>query len=126
MGHHHDSWERVETYRSGGFNSVNDILIPEELANVAVSAASQGVVGQYSRVQVDNHVVVGSTAIVVTREDGLELDDTVGITLGHSTQEGGVEVGRVGSVAVAFSYETGIDSSCIAVPDVPVNLYQHV
>lgn len=93
---------------------------------MAIGAASQGVVGQDSGVQVNNHVVVSGTAVVVTGEDGLELDDTIGITLGHTTQEGGVEVGSVGSVAVALGHETRVHSSGIAVPDVPMDNHQYM
>ena len=53
---------------------------------------------------------VGCTSGVVAREDGLELDDALAVGGLDSAQEGGVEVCRVGGVAVAAGLDAGVDT----------------
>lgn len=48
-----------------------------------------------------NDVVVGGTAIVVTRKEGQEGNDAVLISALNTTQKSGVMVGEVRRVAIA-------------------------
>lgn len=53
-------------------------------------------------------VDVDCTSGVVAWKDGLELDDTILVAGLDSAQEGGVEVGCIGFVAVAARLDTGV------------------
>lgn len=57
-------------------------------------------------------VNVGGSAGVMTREDGLELQDAVLVGFLQTTKEGGVQVGGVVGVAVAAGRDTRVDTLC--------------
>jgi hypothetical protein len=65
---------------------------------------------------------MGSAAGVVTRECGVELYDTVLISLGNATEEGLVEVGLIAGVAIAAGNNARVDTSRVAVPELEVDL----
>jgi hypothetical protein len=58
-------------------------------------------------------VDMSGAAGVVTREDGLELHDAVGVGLLQTAQEGGVEVCLVVGVTVAVGDDAGVDTLCL-------------
>lgn len=55
-------------------------------------------------------VNVSGTAGVVTREGGLEVNNTVGIALLDTAQEGGVDVQLIGGVTVATGNNSRVDT----------------
>lgn len=55
-------------------------------------------------------VDVGSTAGIVTGEDSLELDNTVGVGLLETTEEGRVDVALVIAVAVSAGDDARVDT----------------
>lgn len=106
----------------GGLDLLNEILVVEELSNVGGVATSKGVVGQESGVDVSNDVVVGSAAVIVTREEGQEGNDTILISALNTTKESGVVIGKVGGVTIARGDKARVDTGSIAAP----NLGEHV
>jgi hypothetical protein len=63
-------------------------------------------------------VDVGCTPGVVAWEDGLELHDAVLVAGLDSAEEGGVQVGCIGVVAVPAGLDTGVDAldPCVSCP----------
>lgn len=53
---------------------------------------------------------VSSTAGVVTREDGLELNNTIGVARLDSTKESVVQVAGVRRVTVSAGADSGVDT----------------
>lgn len=53
---------------------------------------------------------VGGTAGVMTGEGGLEVNNTVGITLLNTTEEGRVDVELIGRVTITISDNAGVDT----------------
>lgn len=106
----------------GSLNFGNQVLVEEELTDVGDVTTSQGVVGQNMGIGVSDNVNVGSAAGVVTGENGLELGHAIGVGLLDSTEEGLVEVGGIITVAVHRALDTRVDTSSVAVPDIPVQV----
>lgn len=94
----------------------DELLVEEDLANVVRLAHDVGRVGQDLRVLADQQVDVVGAALVVAGEDGVELDDAVGVGLLNTAQEGGVEA------ALAAGGDTRVHSDGVAVPDVDESL----
>lgn len=65
-------------------------------------------------------MVVCGTAVIMAREYGLELHNTVAVGLGNAAEEGVVVVGQVIGVAIASGDQAGVDTSGVAVPNIPV------
>lgn len=80
-------------------------------------ASSKGVIGQKSGVDVSNNVMVSSAAIIVTREEGQEGNDTILISALNTTKESGVVIGEVGGVTIARGDKARVDTGGIAAPD---------
>lgn len=90
---------------------------------MADRVAGQGVVGVDSGIERVRHDVdMGSAAGVVTRECGVELYDTVLVSLGNAAEEGLVEVGFIAGVAIAAGNDARVNTSRVAVPELEVNL----
>ena len=128
-----------------GFGIGDELLVEEELANVGDVAASQGLVllvdggvdvsKDYQRVSplsffyrlvdaIGLHTVdVSSASSVVTREGGVELQNTVLVTELDTAEHGVIDVARVSSVAVAASDYTTVDTSTVAVPGLKSDLW---
>lgn len=106
----------VRIVRVRPFHFRNNVLVPEELADVRVRADRERAVGVVGCILVDDHVVVGGAAGVVARENSFEARDAVGGGWLHAAQEGGVDVGEVVCVAVAGLDHAGVDACCVAVP----------
>lgn len=85
-----------------GLNLLDQVLIIEELTNVRGVATGKSVVGEQGGVQVSDDVVVGGAAVVVTREEGQEGNDSVFVSALDTTQEGGVVVTDISGVSVAL------------------------
>lgn len=66
------------------------------------------------------------TAGVVSRNDGLVLSDSVGISLHDSTQERCVQVGQIIRVAIARCRDARVDACGIAVPEVHVHSWDRL
>jgi hypothetical protein len=62
----------------------------------------------------------------VTGEDRLELHYAIAIRLGDTTKKSGIIVAEVVSVSVASGDKAGIDTSGVAVPNVPTRISQSV
>ncbi len=69
-----------------------------------------------------DHVVVSSSTGVMTREDGLECHDSVGIGLLNSSQECCVDVAFVICIAIPICNNTRIYAGSVAVPDILVEI----
>jgi hypothetical protein len=67
-------------------------------------------------------VDVGSTAGVVTGEDGLELCNAIGVGLLDSSQEGVVEIRLVTRVTIAVRKDTRVDAGAVAVPNFDIHV----
>lgn len=99
----------------GLLDGADEVLVEEELADVGglgAVEAGDGVVLQDGGLVggVAEDVDVGGAAGVVTREEGLELDDTLFVAGLDSAQESGVEVRGVILVAVSAGRDTGVDT----------------
>lgn len=78
-------------------------------------AASVGAVAKHGTVEVRKDVDVGGAAGVVAGKYGGKLGDAVVLGGLEAAEEGGVEVGGVGGVAVAVGYDAGVDAGGVAV-----------
>lgn len=87
---------RVAVVWVGILHGTAQHLVPEQLANMSHTAGAhlESLVGKQSRIQMSQQVSVSRTSLVVTREDGLELDYTVAVGLLNATQ-----VSRVPSIS---------------------------
>lgn len=82
-------------------NLVVQGLVEVQLAEVVGAAAGVRVVGQQGVALGGQDVDVVGAAAVVAREDGVELDDALGVGLGYAAQEGGVQAGLAGALGDA-------------------------
>jgi hypothetical protein len=64
---------------------------------------------------------MGGASGVVAWKDGMELSNTVVISLLETTEKGSVEVAVVVGVAVSTGDDAGVDTSSIAVPEVQID-----
>lgn len=87
---------RVGVVWVGIFHGTTQHLVPEQLANVSHTAGAhlESLVGEQSRIQMSQQVSVSRSSLVVTGEDGFELDYAVAVGLLNATQ-----VSRVPSVS---------------------------
>lgn len=76
-------------------------LVEVQLAEVVGAAAGVRVVGQQGVALGGQDVDVVGAAAVVAREDGVELDDALGVRLGYAAQKGGVQAGLAGGLGDA-------------------------
>lgn len=87
------------------------------MTNKGGVATCDGAVLELSGVEVGKNVSVGGTATVVTREEGAELSDTVGVGYLDTTEESGVDVGWVSETGTVIGGgDTRVDTSGVAVP----------
>lgn len=86
-------------------------LVEVQLAEVVGAAAGVRVVGQQGVALGGQDVDVVGAAAVVAREDGVELDDALGVGLGYAAQEGGVEAGLAGALG-----DARVDSGGVGLP----------
>ena len=97
-----------------GLDFGDEVLVEVDLADVRGRVGLDRVVGEHGRVDVHHDVdMVGATG-VVTREEGFELGDAVGVGLLETAEEGGVQVGGV-TVAVPAGGDAGVDACGVAV-----------
>lgn len=96
----------------GQLNLSDELLVEENLSNVVGLANDVGLVGQDGRVLADEKMDVVSTALVVSWEDCVELNNTIAVSLLDTTEEGGVQA------ALATGGDAGVDTHGTAVPDV--------
>lgn len=54
----------------------------------------------------------------MAREEGVELDDTVGIGLSNAAKESLVQVGRIIVVTIALRLDSTVDTGSIRIPDI--------
>lgn len=104
-------------------SSVDQVLVEEGLTDMAgADIVAEGAVLVDSDVGVDQDVNVGSTAGVVTGEDGVKLGHTIVVGLLDTTEEGLVNIGSIAGVTVAFGHNTGVDAGGVAVPHLKVDV----
>lgn len=108
--------------RVRGFNSSDKLLVKEQLPDMRNVATGEGVVRQHMSICVGNDVNMGSATRVVTREQSLELSNTVRVGLLNTAQESLVQVGGIVAVAVHGALNSRVDTSGIAVPHIPVEV----
>lgn len=83
----------VGVVRRGEFNGADEVLVEETLANMASgNIVTQSSVAVQGSVGVHHQVDVGGTGGVVTREGGLELSNTISVSLLDTTEPGIVDV----------------------------------
>lgn len=87
-------------------------------------AACVGTVGKNGPADVCNDVNMSGTTGVVTREEGLELCDTIGVSWLQAAKEGVVQISGVGRVAVAITNDTTVYTSGVCVLYVSLALFQ--
>lgn len=117
---------RVGVVRGEGLDHVDELLIPEELADVRGCTSNDGAVGGLGGVLMDNDVQVGSTTSVVAGELGGEGNDTIGVRLLETAESSVVQVRGVGAVAVHVGLHTGVYTSGIGAPDVEVRISERL
>ena len=110
---------RIGGVRGGSLDLVDQVLVPEELADVRDVATGQRPVGKHRGVLVESHVQVGGAAFVVAREDGRELGHTFVVGRLNPTQRRVVQVGQVVVVAlVHLAVHARVGARRVGVPDV--------
>jgi hypothetical protein len=113
----------VGRVRRGQLNGRDQVLVEKALTDVAGrNVVAQGSVAVDGGVGVNQQVDVSGAGGVVAREDGLELDNTVGVSLLDTAEESLVDVGLIGGVAVAGSDDTGVNTGRVAVPHLEVDV----
>ena len=94
--------DSVGTIWGSSLHLGDKILIPEELTNVRDSTASYSSLAQDCNVQAGDNVVMDRTSRVVTGEESIERHYAITISWLDATQEGSVDVGGIGSVAITL------------------------
>ncbi|KAI6753732.1 hypothetical protein HG531_005901 [Fusarium graminearum] len=121
VGHQHLS---VGVVRSKTLNLVDQVLVEVGLADMAaVDVVSECLVLEQSSVCMSQKVNVGCTAGVVTWEECLKLSNAILVSLLDTTTKGGVNVGLVVGVSIAWVVHTSIDTGCVAVPNIEIQLW---
>lgn len=85
-------------------------------------ATGNGVILKRVRTHMRNNVHVRRATVVVAREDGFELRNTIGVGLLDTTKEGLVKVGCVVAVAVHIALHARVLTSGVAGPHIPVQV----
>ena len=83
---------------------------------------SNGVILKRVRAHMRNNMHVRRATVVVTREDGLELRNTIGVGLLDTTEEGLVKVGCVVAVTVHIALHARVLTGGVAGPHIPVQV----
>lgn len=97
-------------------DTVNEILVEEDLTDMRDLAVPDCVVCLGGRVKVADEVDMRCSTFVVSWEECLELDDAILIGLLGATEIGSVEVGEVGNAdAVDSGNGTRVDSSRVGI-----------
>jgi hypothetical protein len=102
----------VADVRLGLLNLSDELLVEKDLTNVVSLADNIGLVGQNGRVLADEKVDVVGTSLVVTGEDGVELNDTITVGLLNTTEERGVQT------TLGLARNTRVYAISTAVPDI--------
>lgn len=97
---------------AGLLDGGDELLVEEDLADVVRLADDVRLVGQDLGVLADEQVDVVRAALVVAREDGVELGHAVAVRLLDAAQEGRVQA------ALAAGRDARVDADGVAVPDV--------
>jgi len=113
----------VGSIRLEGLDLGDEVLVEEGLSNVAgVVVSAESLVGKESRVGMNHDVDVSSAAGVVTREDRLELSNTIRVGLLDASKPSLVNVGLIRAIAIAVGNDTRVHASGVAVPHLEVNV----
>lgn len=88
----------------------------------SIVVGSESLVSQECSVGMNHDVDMSGSAGVVTREDGLELSNTIRVGLLDSSKPSLVNVRFVGLVAVTARYNTGVNTGRVAVPHLEVDI----
>lgn len=112
----------VRVVRIRSLNLGDQVLVKEQLSNMRHMTTSNGVILERVRAHMRNDVHVRRATVVVTRENGLELRNTIGAGLLNTTEEGLVEVRSVVAVTVHAALHARVLTGGVAGPHIPVQV----
>jgi hypothetical protein len=85
-------------------------------------ATSQCTIGKNGCANVSDDMHMSCATVIVTRENGLELSHAIRVRRLKTSQSGVIEVAGIISIAIAVVLDSGVDTSRVAVPNVPVEI----
>ena len=62
----------------------------------------------------------------MTRDNGLESGNTLGIGLGNTAKESGVDVDGIRRITITTGNNARVDTGCIAVPEVDIHIWHRL